>query len=137
MQLGKLTFKKDYFDLDELLREVVEAIQLTTQNHIISVSGKGGKVYGDKDRIDQVINLLINAIKYSPDADRAIVNLTNQKKIFERFFQANGNPDKTSGLGIGLYISTKIIKRHGGNNLVQSEKGKGSTFSLPIPSVVN
>lgn len=158
MQLGKLSFRKSYFDLDELVKEVVGAIQLTT-NHIIIIKGKIGKVYGDKDRIGQVIiNLLINAIKYSPEANKVIVNLMNQddkavvnikdygvgidkenqQKIFERFYQVNGASNGiNSGLGIGLYISTEIVKRHGGNIWVESAKGKGSTFSFAIPSRTN
>lgn len=156
MQLGKLTFRLEYFDIDELAKEVVDAIQLTTKNHFIIISGKGGKVYGDKDRIGQVIiNLLINAIKYSPDADKVVVRLSrlgqkvvvnvkdygigiekkNQDKIFQRFYQIDNSPTPTTaGLGIGLYISTEIVKRHGGNLWVESTKGKGSTFSFAIPA---
>lgn len=155
MQLGKLAFQKEFFDIDSLAKEVVNTIQLTTKNHIISINGKAGKVYADKGRIEQVlINLLINAIKYSPEADRVIVNLSklgkkvvvnvkdygigidkkNQEKIFERFYQIDNSPSGTfSGLGIGLYISTEIVKRHGGNLWVESAKGKGSTFSFAIP----
>lgn len=155
MQLGKLTFRKEFFDMDELVKEVADAIQLTTKNHIISINGKAGRVFGDKDRMEQVlINLLINAIKYSPEANRVTINLSklgkkivvnvkdygigidkkNQEKIFERFYQVDDSPTASfSGLGIGLYISTEIVKRHGGNLWVESTKGKGSTFSFAIP----
>lgn len=159
MQLGKLEFKNEYFDILELTKEVVEAIQLTAKNHSIEIRGKAGKVSGDKDRIGQVlINLINNAIKYSPQANKVIVNLAqdnrkaivkikdygigidrkNQKKIFQRFYQVDGSHrDATSGLGIGLYVSTEIVKRHGGNLWVESTKGKGSTFSFAIPSNPN
>ena len=55
-------------------------------------------------------------------------------RIFERFYRVYDGNDKTfPGLGIGLYISSEIVKRHGGKLWVESELGKGSTFSFSIP----
>ncbi len=57
-----------------------------------------------------------------------------QQKIFERFFQVTGAEGKTyPGLGMGLYISSEIIKRHGGQMWVESEKGKGAKFYFSLP----
>jgi signal transduction histidine kinase len=113
------------------------------------------QVFGDRDRIGQVlINLLTNAMKYSPDADTVIVRIAidggnvllsvqdfgigiaeaYQKKIFEQFYQVNEPAEKTyPGLGIGLYIACKIIERHQGKLWVQSRKGEGATFSFCLP----
>jgi len=58
----------------------------------------------------------------------------HQQKIFERFYQVTSPEEKTyPGLGIGLYISCEIIKRHGGRLWVESEKGKGATFHFTLP----
>jgi signal transduction histidine kinase len=113
------------------------------------------QVVGDKDRIEQVlINLLSNAVKYSPDADSVIVRVSadqehaivsvqdfgkgiaevHQQKIFERFYQVSDTEDKPfSGLGIGLYISSQIIKQHQGRIWVESSKGTGATFYFALP----
>src|SRR5262249_50251053 len=101
-----------------------------------------------------LINLLNNAIKYSPQADRVLVRVAkdqnkvfvsvqdfgigiakkNQLKIFERFYQ-DTDPEEITypGLGIGLYISHEIIKRHGGQLWVESKKGEGATFHFTLP----
>ncbi len=59
-----------------------------------------------------------------------------QHKIFERFYQVTDPEEKTyPGLGIGLYISCEIIKRHGGQIWVESKKGEGATFHFALPLV--
>lgn len=153
---GKLQFHEKSFDLAGLTNEVVEELQRTTQKHTIVRKGLSKKmVYGDPDRIGQVItNLLSNAIKYSPDSDKIIIELTEDSKtitcsiqdfgigiaqneqqhVFDRFYRESGASQQTfPGLGLGLYISSEIVKRHGGKICVESEKGKGSTFSFTLP----
>src|SRR6185312_16185977 len=122
-------------------------LQATTHTHQLSIeSTVGAQVFGDKDRIGQVlINLLTNAIKYSPRANKVLVHIStdqeyatvrvqdfgigideaHQQKIFERFYQVHDTVEKgASGLGIGLYISNQIIKRHEGWMKVESKKGE-------------
>jgi signal transduction histidine kinase len=72
---GRLQFRMENFNFDEVVKETIDALQLSSTRHKISQDGSLGiNVYGDKDRISQVIsNLLINAIKYSPTADKIIV----------------------------------------------------------------
>jgi PAS domain S-box-containing protein len=156
MQSGQLEYRMDMFDLVALVQEIVENVQETTHTHrIVLEQTIAAQVYGDRDRIGQVlINLLTNAIKYSKDADRVIVRMVAhegmvlvsiqdfgigiseayQEKIFDQFYQVTEPTEKTyPGLGIGLYIARKIIERHQGHLRVQSHKGEGSTFSFQLP----
>lgn len=134
----------------------MEQIQPTTSKHRIRIEGKIDQpVRGDKDRISQVlINLLTNAIKYSPHADTIIIRVTAARDaavvsvqdfgigiekehlnhIFDRFYRVSDPQEKTyPGLGIGLYIAHEIIKRHGGALTVESEKGQGSDYFVEKP----
>jgi PAS domain S-box-containing protein len=156
MQAGKLPLQKEMFRLDEIVREIVENLQAVTPTHKLRLEEiTDVEVYGDRDRIGQVvINLLTNAIKYSPESDDVVIRLTkdreqatvsvqdngigidiiHQQKIFERFYQVTDPMEKTfPGLGIGLYISNEIIQRHHGRMKVKSSKGSGSTFSFSLP----
>ncbi|GCE28589.1 hypothetical protein KDA_40730 [Dictyobacter alpinus] len=152
---GKLQFNEDYFAFDELVDNVVEAMQRTTNKHILEKQGTTQKIiYGDKDRIEQVmINFLTNAIKYSPRADKVIVKSSfeldhvvfsvqdfgvgipkeRQQQIFERFYRVSGN-ETIPGIGLGLYISAEIMKRQRGTIGVTSAEGQGSTFCFSLPA---
>jgi len=156
MQTGQLDYREQRFDLDELVQEIVENVQETTQTHHLQFEGQTqAEVFGDRDRIGQVlINLLNNAIKYSPQGDRVLVRVAisqnkalvsvqdfgigiakeHQRKIFERFYQVTDAEEKTyPGLGIGLYISYEIVKRHRGQMWVESKKGEGASFYFTLP----
>lgn len=156
IQVGHLELNKENFDFDALIHTAVEDLQGLANNHKLIVKGKSGyAVYGDKHRILQVMtNLLNNAIKYSPGADKVVVKImpdenkvtvavrdfgigiskVHQKRIFDRFFRASGANEKTfPGLGIGLYISSEFVHRHGGKIWVDSAKQKGSTFYFSLP----
>ncbi len=156
MQTGQLIYREECFALDELVQEIVENVQETTQTHHLQLEGQiHAEVFGDRDRIGQVlINLLNNAIKYSQQADTVLVRVAKdqnrvhisvqdfgigvaeeyQQQIFERFYQIADTEEQTyPGLGIGLYISCEIIKRHGGKLWVESKKGHGATFHFTLP----
>ncbi|MDB4904897.1 MAG: yycG 3 [Mucilaginibacter sp.] len=153
---GRLQFNDREFDFNSLVKELIEDLQRTTENHkLIENLVPTGIVYGDKERIGQVItNLITNAIKYSPNAGKIIihtltkdheVNLCVQdfgigiskdklNKVFEQFYRVSGNMQHTfPGLGLGLYISSEIIKREGGRIWVNSIEGEGSTFCFALP----
>lgn len=157
LESGKLPFQPEEFDVNMLVQQVVTDIQNTTETHEIRREGTvEGNVIGDKNRIEQVlINLLTNAIKYSPNADKVIVHLSNDKKhaliavedfgfgiakedqphIFKRFYRTSAKEEgEITGFGLGLYISFEIIKRHKGKIWVKSSKGKGSTFFVSLPA---
>lgn len=153
---GKLQFNDSEFDFVPMVGELVEELQRTTEKHtLIEQHDAVGVVYGDRERIGQVIsNLITNAIKYSPQADKIIIStslkddevelrvqdfgigISKDKlaKVFEQFYRVSGDMQHTfPGLGLGLYISSEIIKREGGRIWVTSEVGKGSTFCFAIP----
>src|ERR1700749_3031482 len=111
-------------------------------------------VTADRQRIEQVIiNLISNAIKYSPGTDlinitvskkgdKALVSVQDfglgikpeqQERIFNRFYRVEDMASHISGLGIGLFISHEIITRHNGKLWVESGTGKGSIFFFEIP----
>ncbi|MEO9003647.1 MAG: PAS domain S-box protein, partial [Ginsengibacter sp.] len=159
IKTGSLTFNKEYFKMNSLIKELVEEMQMIHPDHTIIFENDAElSVYADKERIGQVlINLITNAIKYSPqrgsiliksktDGNNLMVSVKDegigidkdyQQKIFERFYRVEGKSEKTfPGFGIGLFIASEIINRHGGNIGVTSNRGKGSRFyfSLPLSS---
>lgn len=155
IQTGNIELHKDLFDFDKSVHEAVESIQAATKSHQIQVSGSTGEMLSaDESHIVQVINnLLSNAIKYAPDHKEIEVYLSrvsnfvkfsvkdqgmgirveDQKKIFDRFYRVGEIQQRFPGMGIGLYICDQIIKNHGGTLWVESEPGKGSTFSFTLP----
>lgn len=153
---GKLEYTMETLDINRLVTDTVSTLSEISKQHVILVTGEIRKaVYADPYRIAQVLtNLLTNAMKYSPHADKIIVSLLqdeaqakiavqdfgigidpkDQKKIFAQFYRVSNSLEKTfPGLGMGLFISHEIIKRHSGLIQVDSQKGKGSIFSFTIP----
>ena len=152
---GKLQFHEGLFDFNELVTEIINEMKLTTSKHTITKHLVGTTtIQGDRDRIGQVItNLLSNAIKYSPHDQKIIVTTSGNKKevtlsvqdfgigiakdqqdkVFERFFRVGDAEDTFAGLGLGLFISSEIVKRHGGRISVKSPGRKGSTFCFTLP----
>jgi PAS domain S-box-containing protein len=153
---GRLQFNDREFDFNSLVKEMIEDLQRTTEKHrLIENLAPTGLVFGDKERIGQVIaNLITNAIKYSPKADKIIIHTTVKNnevnlcvqdfgigiskdkltRVFEQFYRVSGDMQHTfPGLGLGLYISSEIIKRGGGKIWVTSVEGEGSTFCFALP----
>jgi len=155
VEAGQLQFNFEFFDFHKIVKDIIETFHYNTTSHQISFSGPEEEliVWGDQQRIEQVIiNLLNNAIKYSPNAQEVFVELQKkedlailtvrdkgiglttqqQKGIFKRFFRAEGVAH-IAGLGLGLYISKEIIDRHEGSFIVKSEIRVGSEFGFSIP----
>ncbi|WP_394674232.1 ATP-binding protein [uncultured Chryseobacterium sp.] len=159
IQNGKIQLNESYFDFDQLIDEVIKEQQMTSRHKIIANRSSIGEVYADRHRISQVMsNLISNAIKYSPDADEVLVSAKEendtisfsvkdfgigipsdkQTKVFEQYYRVSGSKEHTfPGLGLGLYISSEIIKRTGGRIYVHSTEGKGSDFCFEIPKNKN
>lgn len=156
VQTGKLALQKEKFSLEDLMKDIIETLQYSTHSHkIIRKDKLSTKVFADKERIGQVlINLITNAIKYSPDAteiiitskktkDQVIISVQDfgmgipkeqQPLVFERFFRSKGKEEKKiEGLGLGLYISYGIVTEHNGKMWVESRLSKGSTFHFSLP----
>ena len=82
IQTGQLAYREECVAVDGLVQDIVESVQETTQTHRLQIEGQTqADVFGDRDRLEQVlINLLNNAIKYSPNADTVIVHLATDEK---------------------------------------------------------
>lgn len=155
MNKGQLEYHYQIFDLRELTQEIVKTFEYSSKSHSVSSCLGEATVFvaADPQRIEQVIiNLLTNAVKYSPHADKLKITLIDQddqvlfkvrdfgfglsqeqqEKLFQRFYRAE-SAKGINGLGIGLYLSKEIIHRHGGQIGVKSELGKGSEFYFSLP----
>lgn len=153
---GRLQFNQSYFDFNGMVEEVIEEVQRTSGKHtIIKKLNFNKEIFGDRERICQVVtNLLTNAVKYSPDANEVIISTEEKEsavqvcvqdfgiginkdktdQVFEQFYRVSGNKEHTfPGLGLGLYISSEIVKRLNGKIWVDSVENKGSTFCFLIP----
>lgn len=156
LEAGQLAWQTQPFDLNVLVREIVEEVGYTAERHQIRIEGAlSAPVSGDRERTGQVLtNLLTNAIKYSPqatvirvlvaaDRENATVSvqdfgigIASEKltHVFERFYRVSDREHETfPGLGLGLFISAQMVKRQGGRMWVESQPGAGSTFSFTIP----
>lgn len=152
---GKLKFNKDYFDVDQLLDNILEVMHQSNPEFTITKIGAATeKIFADEMRIEQVIvNFLTNAIKYSPGTNHISLKVKTEngqlyvgvkdsgigmkpeqvKLVFEKFYRVEETSQRFQGLGIGLYISSEIIQRHGGQINVDSVYGEGSEFYFTIP----
>jgi signal transduction histidine kinase len=156
IESGKLELNYNEFDPVLLVEEAVQDVRHTTARHTLLIHNNfEGTLQADRDRIAQVIlNLLTNAIKYSPVADTIDVYIagdeksiaisvedygigidkSEQQRIFERFYRVEGRNELTyPGFGIGLFIANEIIQRHNGTIRVKSEKNKGTVFTFTLP----
>lgn len=147
----------EILDLNELIAEKIEELQRIAEKHTISFTpGKLEPVPFDRERIGQVVtNLVSNAIRYSPktekvkivtEADDGHVKVSvidrglgipedARERVFERFYRVHSpKGEALPGMGLGLYISSAIVRRHGGTISVESELGKGSVFSFTLPA---
>jgi PAS domain S-box-containing protein len=154
---GEMIFEMEEFDFNEMVKEIAEEMQRTTKTHQIVLDlNPCDPVKGDRNRIGQVIvNFISNAIKYSPDSDGIVIKTScennkvklsvldkgigipagEQEHIFRRFFRVSGKSSYTfPGMGLGLFISSEIIKRHKGRIFFDSKEGEGSAFSFEIDS---
>jgi PAS domain S-box-containing protein len=155
IQAGRVDYEEEPVDFAALLRETVELLQVSSPTHTLLIEGAHHAwVLGDKDHLRQMLtNLITNAVKYSPQATKVDLSLrvshttvtlrvrdygvgipkAYQKHIFGRFYRVPGRQQAFSGLGLGLYITHEIVKRHGGEITLESEEGKGSTFIVSLP----
>jgi PAS domain S-box-containing protein len=146
---GKVVYAMEPFDFGQMVRDSVESIQHSAKQQILLESVAEVQYTGDHYRLEQVMNnFLSNAVKYSPGADKIIVNSIaeenhilvsiqdfgigiakeNLSNLFDRYYRVDNTAMRFEGLGLGLFISSEILKRHKGNFWIESEPGLGSTF---------
>lgn len=155
IESGKLDYAMEEVNWNNYLKETVSLIQHTIPQHAVNVTfGQTAAIKLDKLRVEQVLaNIIGNAAKYSKPENAIDVssNIQNSKiivsvrdygigmqesemaKIFEKFHRSANVEKHYSGLGMGLYISMKIIREHAGDIWVDSTPGDGSTFHFSLP----
>jgi PAS domain S-box-containing protein len=154
MELGSLMIYQSTFDANLLLAELVSELQLAYPSHkLVLLENQNATVHADQERTSQLItNLVDNAVKYSPEADRVYISLVaedsfvevkvqdfgvgitkaQQPYVFDKFYQVN-NVKKVPGLGIGLYICKEIVKLHGGDLWFETNPDAGTIFHFKLP----
>ena len=163
LQAGRLTLHLEPTDLVALTRRVVARLQMTTQQHTLSLHTPMEHlvVHVDPHRMEQVLsNLIGNAIKYSPaggmvevtvceeaETKMALLSVCDhgigipaqqQSLVFGRFARAdNARAYGIGGTGLGLYLSRELVERHGGRIWFESMEGQGSIFSMASPIASN
>jgi len=162
---GQLEMQFRPFNITETIRKVLASMEPQFVNHqvIFRVYPKSGEavdgetedieVYGDPDRIKQVLtNLIQNAIEFSPDGkpilvdliagDQAVIVVKDHgigmdkeqlERIWDRFYKADQARTRRNGTGIGLSIVKTIIERHGTTIQASSELGEGTQFTFALP----
>lgn len=153
---GSLQYNMEEVSLNPFITSMIEILQHILPHHEISaVLPENVIVKIDKIRMEQVFsNLIGNAAKYSPKNTRIYIECKNEEEfvtigvidqgigmskssissIFEKFYRDKDVVNTHSGLGMGLYISSKIITDHGGKIWAESTEGKGSKFFFTIPN---
>jgi signal transduction histidine kinase len=160
LESGRMRFRRDPFDLPELVNECAEVIRpqaaarhLTLQ---VALAAEVKTLNSDRGRLKQVLlNLLTNAVKYNreggaitvraaptPDGRWVRVDVTDtgkgippeaMKNLFQKFYRVPDSEGYTTGTGLGLAVAKKIVEVLGGEMKVESELGAGSTFSFTQP----
>jgi len=160
IESGNAEWRTSALDMHEVIQEAVDATSQLFREKGVTLSLSLGetvpRLLADRDRLMQVlINLLSNAVKFCPrEEGRVEVRLTSTRgslrvdvrdngpgiarahheEIFEKFRQAgDASTGKPAGTGLGLPISRRIVEHFGGRLWVESELGKGATFSFVLP----
>jgi len=159
IETGRIQLNMEPLRMEEIVLEVVNSLrrQIEEKGLTLELDIPPGlrEVYGDRDRLTQVLtNLVSNAYHYTPSgsirislsqvedvlrvdvADTGIgISPEDQKRIFDRFFRADHPVVRESrGTGLGLSIVKMFVEMHGGRIWVESEPGKGSTFTFILPT---
>ena len=154
---GRLVLASEQVDVADVARRAIEAGRAHAPDELsleLLAPPNLSPVYTDRDKLRQVlVNLVANAIKYSPGTGRIEVQLeplesrlriavrdegvgiaqSEQERIFEKFYRVPNMINAVSGTGLGLYICRKLVRRMGGTIWVESAEGIGSTFFVELP----
>jgi signal transduction histidine kinase len=160
IESGRVEVRSSRVSLTGLVRDVVEGLRPVAAEKVITLEASIGEpsilVWTDQEKIRQVLmNLIGNAIKFTPVQGRVTVSASRnsgenvqvsvsdtgpgvppaeREKIFGKFYQvAETNGENSKGTGLGLAIAKALVELHGGKIWVESEPGRGSTFSFTLP----
>jgi signal transduction histidine kinase len=159
IEAGRMELEPSTFDLASALSNAMTLVRERAQRHGITleqqVDPQLGEVTADERKFKQIlVNLLSNAVKFTPDGGRIDVNARreednvviavhdtgigiaaqDQAAVFEEFRQVGRDyTNKQEGTGLGLTLTKKFVELHGGRIWLDSEPGKGSTFTFTIP----
>ena len=158
VEAGEITLEPGSTDVEELVREAVDAAQPAAAMKGIEIAldlDGLGEVHGDRARLAQVLdNLISNALKFTPpgghvavrtsrSADRGVIEVTDsgmgiseedQSRLFKRFFRTASATDQAiQGTGLGLAIVKAIVEAHDGVITVESVEGEGTVFRVELP----
>jgi PAS domain S-box-containing protein len=147
-------------DCAELVRTTWSTFRLLAQSREVSLEvhlpDNALPIRGDTRLLDRMLsNLVGNALKYTPKGGRVTIEahgednqvvlevsdtgqgipLDAQSRIFERFYRLPNQPDGVKGTGLGLTIVKSIAERHGGQVYVTSQPGRGTTFTVSLPTI--
>jgi signal transduction histidine kinase len=160
LRAGRVQLQLRRFSAIELARSAIASVAPVAESRgqkiELAAPREPVSVFGDFLRLEQaIVNLLANALKYSPEGAPIRVTVTSsadevswsvadqgrgirpedQARLFERFFVASGaETDAAPGIGLGLPITLLIAQAHGGRVDVESHRGRGSTFQLSVPA---
>ncbi|MGA9225308.1 MAG: ATP-binding protein [Mesobacillus sp.] len=157
MEAGKQCYESKEIELLPIIQKVIDLQKVQSDKHelILDFAAGSDRIIGDREKMEQALtNLVHNAIKYSPDGGEVKIALYEKEgqvnmeikdeglgippeamhKLFEKFYRVD-NSDRRSigGTGLGLAIVKEIIHFHNGDIKVDSEYGKGSTFTVSLP----
>jgi len=159
IEAGRMELEVTDFDLPAAIDNALILVRERASRRGITlgraIDDRVGMIRGDERKVKQVLlNLLSNALKFTPEGGRIDVRATltdgmaeisvadtgvgiapeDQEAIFEEFRQVGTSDKKVEGTGLGLALSRKFIELHGGRIWVQSQPAKGSTFSFTLPA---
>jgi PAS domain S-box-containing protein len=151
---GQLDISPKSFVLASIIQDCCHFIRSEGVYDIQVVGDMYVQVYADAIRIEQIVtNFITNAVKYAPESKQIVIYIEKikgmakvsvtdkgpgipvekQRFLFDRYYRVDNSGSQYSGLGLGLYICSEIIKVHNGEIGVISEQGKGSTFWFTLP----
>jgi signal transduction histidine kinase len=159
LESGRMEVKREPLEVGEFIKGLASAARQVADDKRLRletfVDPAVGTVLADRDKLEKVVlNLLFNALKFTPAggrvelraekrgeeltlivADTGIgISEKNLPHVFDRFWQADGSSKrKYQGVGIGLALVKELVEIHGGKVIVQSQEGKGTTFTVTLP----
>ena len=153
---GHLHINQKVFNVYQMIKDCCTDIHLEDKYTFKIEGDQKVEVFADSIRIEQIlINFINNAIKYAPKSTEILIKihktvhevkvavidkgpgipLEKIENLFDRYYRVDNSGSKYTGLGLGLYICSEIIKKHGGKIGVDSELDNGSSFWFTLPLV--